>query len=214
VDYFIANSKNVADRIKRIYNRESEIIYPPVDTNVFTPFESKEDYYFTTLRVVPYKKLDLIVETFNMMPEKRLIVSGDGPGLDKIKKRAGNNVTFVGFVEREKLVSLMQRAKAFILAAEEDFGITSLEAQSCCTPVIAYRKGGYLETVLEGKTGVFFEEQTTESLSRCIEEFEKNPIRYRKEDFINHVACFSAEKFRMHFKKFVDRHVETARGKN
>jgi glycosyltransferase involved in cell wall biosynthesis len=213
VDYFIANSKNVAERIRRIYNRDSEIIYPPVDTALFTPCETKDDYYFTTLRVVPYKKLDLIVETFNRMPERKLIVSGDGPGLDKIRRRAASNVTFVGFVAREKLVSFMQRARAFVLAAEEDFGITSLEAQSCCTPVIAYRKGGYLETVIEGKTGVFFEEQTVESLTRCIDAFEKHPTTFRKEDFTSHVSRFSAEKFRERFKQFMDTHVEATRGK-
>ncbi len=208
VDHFIANSKNVAERIRRIYNRDSVIIYPPVDTMSFTPEEKKEDYYFTTLRIVPYKKLDLIIETFNTLPEKKLIVSGDGPAMKKIKAGAGKNIEFVGFVDQPQLVKYMQKAKAFILAAEEDFGITSLEAQSCCTPVIAYKKGGYLETVSENKTGVFFEEQTVESLKSAILNFEKRTTPFLKSDFLSNVASFTIENFRQAFKKCVDEYVE------
>lgn len=208
VDKFIANSRNVAERIQRIYDRESTVIYPPVDTVSFSPREQKEDYYFTTMRIVPYKKLDLIVDAFNEMPDKKLVVAGDGPGMERIIQRANKNIEFRGFVEKPELVSLMQKAKALILAAEEDFGITSLEAQSCCTPVIAYRKGGYLETVVEGKTGVFFDEQTTASLKQSVEHFENSGIQFKKEDFLNNVSEFSADKFRNAFKNFINRNVE------
>lgn len=207
VDLFIANSKNVAERIKRIYNRDSVVIYPPVDTGSFTPEENKDDYYFTTLRVVPYKRLDLIIDTFNQLPDKKLVVAGEGPALDKLKKKAGSNISFVGFVSKSELVRLMQKAKGFILAAEEDFGITSLEAQCCCTPVIAYRKGGYLETVIEGKTGVFFDHQTVESLRKAITDFENSGIKFRKQDFMANVENFTTEKFREAFKKTVDEYL-------
>jgi len=208
VDLFIANSKNVSERIHRIYNRDSVVIYPPVDTHSFTPEVNKDDYYFTTLRVVPYKKLDLIIETFNAMPDKKLVVSGDGPALKKIRSNAGKNIQFVGYVERSRLVTFMQKAKAFILAAEEDFGITSLEAQSCCTPVIALKKGGYLETVVENKTGVFFEEQTVESLKNAILKFEARTVPFQKENFIANVSNFTVENFRKAFKKCVADYVE------
>jgi glycosyltransferase involved in cell wall biosynthesis len=207
VDLFIANSKNVAERIKRIYNRDSVVIYPPVDTGSFTPEENKDDYYFTTLRVVPYKRLDLIIDTFNLLSDKKLVVAGEGPALEKLKKKAGSNIRFVGFVEKSELVRLMQKAKGFILAAEEDFGITSLEAQCCCTPVIAYRKGGYLETVVEGKTGVFFDHQTTESLRKAILDFENSGIRFRKEDFMANVEQFTTEKFRKAINKTVNEYL-------
>jgi len=208
VDYFIANSQNVAERIRRIYNRDSEIIYPPVDTIGFAPEAEKSDYYFTTMRVVPYKKLDLIVEAFNEMPDKQLIVAGNGPGLDRIIAAAGKNVLFKGFVPKPELVRLMQKAKALVLAAEEDFGITSLEAQSCLTPVIAYRKGGYLETVIENKTGIFFDDQTKESLINAVNRFETSGLDSGKSDFLNNVDKFSTEKFRETFKDFIASHVE------
>lgn len=208
VDHFIANSKNVSERIKRIYNRESVVVYPPVDTEQFTPDLQKENYYFTSMRVVPYKKLDLIVDAFNAMSEKRLIVAGDGPGLEKIKSRAGSNITFAGFVSKGKLIQLMQKARAFVLAAEEDFGITSLEAQSCCTPVIAYKKGGYLETVIDGKTGMFFNDQTVDSLKNAIIDFENSGIKFNETDFMNNVSSFSASNFRNKFKSYIDLYVE------
>lgn len=204
VDLFIANSRNVAERIKRIYSRDSTVIYPPVDTDLFSANEQKSDYYFTSLRVVPYKRLDLIVNTFNELPDKKLIVSGDGPDLEKIKAEAGSNIEFVGFLSQDKLVSYLQNAKAYLLAADEDFGITSLEAQSCCTPVIAFAKGGYLETVIEGKTGMFFKEQTVESLKSTIHDFEMAKYQFLKNDFINNVERFSREHFRIALKKCID----------
>lgn len=209
VDHFIANSKNVSERIKRIYNRDSVVVYPPVDTISFAPVENKDDFYFTTLRVVPYKKLNIIIETFNQLPDKKLVVAGDGPALDKIKQHAASNICFTGFVKKSELINYMQKAKAFILAADEDFGITSLEAQSCCTPVIAYRKGGYLETVIEGKTGIFFEEQSVGSLKKTIINFENSNYTFLKEDFLTNVAAFSIDKFRSSFKNYINQYVGT-----
>ncbi|WP_348814137.1 glycosyltransferase, partial [Flavobacterium maritimum] len=167
VDYFIANSEHIAQRIKKTYNKESVVIYPPVDVDFFTLEEQKEDYYLTASRMVPYKKTQLIVEAFNELPDLKLIVAGEGPELEKLQKIANSNIEFVGFVENKKLRSLMQKAKAFVFAAEEDFGIIPVEAQACGTPVIALKKGGTLETVLEKETGIFFEEQTAEKIKEA-----------------------------------------------
>ncbi|MFM7079447.1 MAG: glycosyltransferase [Bacteroidota bacterium] len=206
VDHFIANSQNVAERIQRIYQRSSTVIYPPVDTAAFTPQPNKSDYYFTSLRVVPYKRLDLIVDAFRHLPERKLIVAGDGPALAKIKSNAPPNVSFVGFVDKPTLVDYMRKAKAFILAAEEDFGITSLEAQSCLTPVIALRKGGYLETVVDNKTGLFFDKQTVESLLDAIHRLEERVIPFEATDFEKNVKGFSPDRFRSEMQQFIKSH--------
>ncbi|MFM7177686.1 MAG: glycosyltransferase [Bacteroidota bacterium] len=206
VDHFIANSKNVAERIKRIYNRDSTVIYPPVDIIGFSPYHEKEDYYFTSLRVVPYKRLDLIVEAFRLMPDKKLVVSGDGPALAKIRASAPPNVEFLGFISKNDLVSRVQKAKAYVLAAEEDFGITSLEAQSCLTPVIALKRGGYLETVVENKTGVFFNEQTADSMREAIMKFEEIDKPFEEIDFTKNVESFSTERFRNSISTFIRQH--------
>ena len=207
VDVFIANSHYVAERIKRIYNRDSVVLHPPVDTSSFTPCEEKEEYYFTSARMVPYKKIDLIIETFNALPNLKLVVSGDGPDLKRLQHLAKSNITFTGFLKKEELITKMQKAKAFVLAADEDFGITSLEAQSCCTPVIALKKGGYLETVVEGKTGVFFEEDSVNCLKNVILGFENINYAFSKDDFLNNVEKFSTQHFKKGFKKIVDEHI-------
>jgi glycosyltransferase involved in cell wall biosynthesis len=208
VDLFVANSKNVAERIKRIYGRDSIVLYPPVDISSFSPVQKKENYYFTSARMVPYKKLDLIIETFNELPHLNLIVSGDGPELKKLKTLGKKNIEFTGFIKKDELVKYIQKAKAFILAADEDFGITSLEAQSCCTPVIAYKKGGYLETVIEGSTGIFFEEQNVESLTKAILKLEDMKLPFKEADFISNVERFSIEQFQNGLKKIITDHVK------
>ena len=204
--HYIANSENVAERIQRLYNRNATVIYPPVDTENFTYQEKKSDYYLTSARLVPYKKVNLIVEAFSQLPNQKLIVSGDGPQLEHLKTIAGPNVSFAGFLERKDLISHIQNAKAFILAAEEDFGITSVEAQSCGTPVIALNKGGYKETVVSQKTGVFFNNQTSESIADCIKTFENEKLTFKKEDFMTNVDKFSINKFRMSFQKVLNRY--------
>ena len=209
VNYYIANSNNVADRIKRYYNREATVIYPPVDFNDFTLRGNETaDYYFTTARLVPYKKTKLIVEAFNQLPHLKLKVAGDGPELDELKNIAGKNIEFLGFISREDLISHFQHTKAFIAAAKEDFGITCLEAQSCGTPVIALKEGGYLETVLSGKTGVFFKEQTPTSLVSGIQLFEETGVKFTKQEIRNHTAVFSSDRFKKEFKSFVDQKLE------
>lgn len=205
VTHFIANSYYVAQRIKNIYKREATVIYPPVDTHYFTLQTQKADFYLTAARMVPYKKVNLIVDTFANFPYKKLIVIGDGPDLNKIKSNASPNVKFLGYQSPEMLKQYMQRAKAFIFAADEDFGITSIEAQACGTPVLAYKKGGNLETVVENKTGLFFNHQTVDSLKECIQNFEKNQSHFLPSEIRKHAEKFGEERFRKEFKNFVDK---------
>ena len=182
VDYFIANSRFIARRIKKVYGREAEVIYPPVDVEGFEYCKDKENYYLTASRMVPYKKVKLIVEAFNEMPERELVVIGEGPDFKKIQEIAGDNVQLLGYQPDDVLRKYMQHAKAFVFAAEEDFGITPVEAQACGTPVIAYGRGGALETVrgygqgADDATGVFFGEQTVESIKEAVEHFEQVSI--------------------------------------
>ncbi len=210
VDHFIANSEFIAKRIWKVYRREAKVIYPPVDIKGFSLQETKEDFYLTASRMVPYKKIDLIVEAFTKMPKKHLIVIGEGPDFKKIKKNAGSNITLLGYQSFEVLKDHMQRAKGFVFAAEEDFGITPVEAQACGTPVIAFGKGGSLETVRdldnEKPTGVLFAQQKIEDIVMAVQLFEQNinkfiPIhcrenamKFSKENFIENFTYFLQEK--------------------
>jgi glycosyltransferase involved in cell wall biosynthesis len=203
VDLFIANSRYIARRILKVYRRQAEVIYPPVDVEAFTLRQDKEDFYLTASRMVPYKRIDLIVEAFSQMPDKRLVVIGDGPEMPKVRAKAGPNVTLLGYQPFEVLRDYMQRAKAFVFAAEEDFGIAPVEAQACGTPVIAFGKGGAAETVVAGETGIFFQDQNVPSLIKAIEEFEKlrfDPLRVRK-----NAERFSSERFRREFAALIER---------
>jgi glycosyltransferase involved in cell wall biosynthesis len=208
VDCFIANSKYIAKRIKKVYGRESVVIYPPVDVDKFEVCTQKENFYLTASRMVPYKRIDLIVEAFSKMPDKRLVVIGNGPDSGKVKRKAGKNVELLGYQPFEVLKYYMRRAKAFIFAAEEDFGIVPVEAQACGTPVIAYGKGGVLETVVEGKTGMFFGEQTVESVVEAIENFEQREDVFDPLEIRKHAEKFSKDRFKKEFRKFVDKKVE------
>jgi len=207
VDFFVANSNFISKRIRKIYGRASEVIYPPVDVSSFSIFTSKGDYYLAASRMVPYKKMNLIVEAFSRMPDKKLIVVGDGTEFDKCVALATPNVEMLGYQEFEMLRDLMQKAKAFVFAAEEDFGITPVEAQACGTPVIAFGKGGALETVVDSndtsiRTGVLFPEQSVDSLIAAVGRFESgpefDPLVCRK-----NAEKFGIENFRENFLKFV-----------
>jgi glycosyltransferase involved in cell wall biosynthesis len=208
VDYFIGNSQFIARRIKKVYGREADVIYPPVNIDNFSLWTKKEDYYLTASRMVPYKKMRLIVEAFNQMPDKKLIVIGAGPEYEKTKAIAGKNVTMMGFQPFGVLKEKMQHARAFVFAAEEDFGITPVEAQACGTPVIAYGKGGSLETVRgqdkDNPTGIFFNEQTVESICDAVKRFEDLKTKILPEDCRKHAEEFSEERFRDEFKNFVE----------
>ena len=209
VDSFIAISHFIARRIKKVYRRESTVIYPPVDIHAFTQVDNKESFYLAASRMVPYKRIDLIVEAFSKMPDRRLVVIGDGPEFDKVKAKAGKNIEILGYQEFGVLKDHMQRARAFVYAAEEDFGIIPLEAQACGTPVIAFGKGALLETIRdlashEEPTGVFFKSQTVESIKETVEYFEKNMEGITPEACRKNAERFAPEVFRENFSRFVE----------
>jgi glycosyltransferase involved in cell wall biosynthesis len=210
VDHMIADSKFISKRIKKVYGRESVVIYPPVDVVGFGLVENKHDYYLTASRMVPYKRMDLIVEAFAKMPDKKLVVIGDGPEMDKIKSFATSNVQILGYQSFEVLRTHMQNAKAFVFAAEEDFGITPLEAQACGTPVIAYGKGGALETVVDCSdtnkaTGIWFKEQTVDSLISAVDKFENLSVPISPRVCRAHSETFGVNRFRSEILSFATR---------
>lgn len=208
VDHFVANSKFIARRIKKVYGREADVIYPPVDVNRFSLCKQKDDYYFTASRLVPYKRIDIIVEAFSHMPEKKLVVIGDGSEMTKIKSKASKNVEILGYQSNNVMEEHMRKAKAFVFAAEEDFGITPVEAQACGTPVIAFGKGGALETIrpfgTNSPTGLFFDKQEVGSIISAINQFENI------KDVVDPVACrdnalhFSSERFQREITNYVE----------
>lgn len=204
VDYFVSNSNFIGRRIRRVYHRFSTTIYPPVDTTKFELCDKKEDFYLTASRFVPYKKIDLIVEAFSKMTDKKLVVIGNGPDFDKITKQKYPNITFLGFQSFEVLKENMQKAKGFVFAAIEDFGITPVEAMACGTPVLALAKGGCNETVVDGISGYLFENQTSESIIECILKFEKNYQIFDANTIRNHAENFNIERFKSTFSVFVD----------
>lgn len=216
VDAFVANSSFIARRIRKVYRRESRVIYPPVDVADFPLCWDKEDFYVTASRMVPYKKVDLIVEAFSAMPDKRLVVIGDGPDFAKVRAKAGPNVQLLGFAGVEVLRDHLQRARAFVFAAEEDFGISPLEAQACGTPVIALGRGGALETIVPlldaeragsspAPTGVFFYEQSAAAIVAAVERFEAAGAAITPEACRENALRFAPERFRAEFTAFVER---------
>jgi glycosyltransferase involved in cell wall biosynthesis len=211
VDHFVANSKFIARRIAKTYGRKAQVIYPPVDTREFTPSEAKEDFYLTASRFVPYKMVPMIVEAFRAMPEKRLVVLGDGPELLRVQALAAKapNVELLGFRPAEELRGWMQRARAFVFAAEEDFGIVPVEAQACGTPVIAYGRGGALETVrglgsVSDPTGLFFDAQTPAALIAAVERFEAQRQQFSAAACRANAERFSIERFTDEMRALVD----------
>lgn len=211
VDYFIANSKFIRRRIWKCYRREAKVIYPPVSVKNFTMVTQKENFYVAVSRMVSYKKMDLIVEAFNSMPDKKLIVIGDGPEFFKIKSKAGKNISLLGYQSLDVLKDYMQRAKAFVFAAEEDFGITPVEAQACGTPVIAYGKGGALETVrglgVDKPTGIFFKEQKVPALCEAIKFFEENEEKFLSSNCRENAERFNEERFKTELKDYIDKQI-------
>jgi glycosyltransferase involved in cell wall biosynthesis len=201
VDKFIANSAYIARRIHKIYRRPAQVVHPPIDIDNFVARLDKEDFYFTASRLVPYKRVDLIVQAFTKMPQRRLIVIGDGPEMERIRKLAVSNVTLLGYQPNEVLRDHLQRARAFVFSAEEDFGILPVEAQACGTPVIAFGKGGALETIVglddgsgRAPTGVFFEAQTVDAIIDAVQCFEATLIK--PQDCRMRAESFSVEVFR------------------
>ena len=209
VDHFIANSHFIERRIKKAYRRNSTVIYPPVNIDRFRFVENKDNYYVVASRMVQYKKIPLIIEAFNRMPSRNLVVIGDGPDFDECKKIANHNIKILGWQPNSELVMAMQNAKAFVYIAEEDFGISPIEAQACGTPVIAYGKGGLAETIIDVSkdmpTGILYADQSVDSLISAVEKFEKYSHLIRPENCRKNSERFSAERFNSEFKGFVIR---------
>ena len=203
VDYFIANSSFIARRIKKVYARESEVIHPPVDVEKFIPCLVKNDYYFTASRLVPYKKIDLIAAAFKLMPDKKLIIAGSGPDKDKLLNLIDGvkNIRYVGFITDAQMIEYMEKAKAFVFAGEEDFGIIPVEAQACGTPVIAYGVGGVRDSVVAGVTGELFNSQDVSSLIDAVMKFENSS--YDANACVDNAKKFSVAEFCSKFKESV-----------
>ena len=208
VDHYIANSHFIARRIWKVYRRDATVIHPPVDVDNFSLRTNKEPFYLTASRMVPYKKINAIVEAFRALPDRKLVVIGDGPEMKRIKALAGPNVEILGYQPSSVLSDLMQRARAFIFAAEEDFGITPVEAQACGTPVIAYGRGGALETIRglddARPTGLFFQRQDAAAIAEAVLEFERHADRIAPLDCWENAQRFSAQIFRETCGKFVE----------
>ena len=196
VHHFVANSGYIAKRIAHVYRRSAEVVYPPVGTERFTCEAEKGNYYFAAGRLVPYKKMDLIVEAFNLMPEKKLVLSASGTDGQRLRQLAGPNIEFRSDCSNEEFLSLMSKARAFVFAAEEDFGITMAEALACGTPVIAFGKGGATEIVEQGKSGILFGSQTAESLCRALHDFEQKGLEWDAARISASAERFSRKRFR------------------
>ncbi|WP_426151297.1 glycosyltransferase family 4 protein [Pseudomonas sp. DC3000-4b1] len=208
VDEFVANSRFIGRRIDKAYRRPSTVIYPPVDTSGFSFNSEKQDYYVTASRMVPYKKIPMIVEAFSAMPDKRLVVIGDGPELARVRALAGPNISVLGPQPFEVLRQHLQNARAFVFAAEEDFGITPVEAQACGTPVIAFGRGGVLETVRglddPSPTGVFYPRQSTEALIAAVATFEREQYRIDAQACREQAEQFNERRFERQLRQFVE----------
>ncbi|MDX1948206.1 MAG: glycosyltransferase family 4 protein [Pirellulaceae bacterium] len=205
VDLFVANSRYVARRIEKTYRRPAEVIYPPVDIERFTLGGERDDYYLAASRLVPYKRIDLIVEAFRNMPGKKLVVIGDGPDFQKIAAKRPPNVELLGYQDGPTLVRHLQTARALVFAADEDFGILPVEAQACGTPVIAYGRGGATETVLDGESGLLFAEQTPAAIVAAVERFERWPAPFEAERIRANAERFSIARFRAELAELVER---------
>jgi glycosyltransferase involved in cell wall biosynthesis len=198
VDVLVANSTNIAKRIWRIYRRRAHVIHPPVEVDRFNPKQTREDFYLTVSRVVPYKRVDLIVEAFSRLGLP-LVVIGDGPGGIRLREKCARNVQFLGRQPDSVVKDYMERCKAFVFAAEEDFGITPVEAQAAGAPVIAYGRGGVLDTVIPGTTGFFFGTQTVEALTSAVTSFEANECKIDPEVIRKNAERFRPEAFTRQF---------------
>ena len=194
VDSFVANSRFIARRIAKVYRREAEVIYPPVDTAAFSPLAKRDDFYLTASRLVPYKRVDVLVEAFAQLPDRRLVVVGDGPELGRLRAKATPNVSLVGYQDAAALRDYLERARAFLFASREDFGIVLVEAQAAGAPVIAFAQGGALETIrpldAPQPSGVLFGEQTAAAVVQAVHTFERQEHRIRPAD-----CRASAERF-------------------
>ncbi|MBU1445748.1 glycosyltransferase, partial [Patescibacteria group bacterium] len=201
-DFYIANSRNSQKRIKKYYQKDSKVIYPPVELDRLTPTKTHEDYFLIVSTLTPYKKVDLAVQLFNKIG-KQLVIIGDGPHKPYLQSTAGKNISFLGFKDDEVVAQYYQNCRALIFPGEEDFGITPVEAMACGKPVLAYRKGGTLETVIEGVTGEFFDKQTVDSMESGLARLIMNEKNYSTSKIRKHAEQFSQDKFIQAIKEIV-----------
>jgi len=211
VDKYVANSEFIRKRIWKTYRRDAQVIYPPVDTAAFQlGQDGREDYYFTASRMVPYKQVPLIAKAFSERPNLKLVIAGDGPEMARVRAQAGPNVEILGHVSFDELRLHMQKARAFVFAAKEDFGIVPVEAQACGCPVIALGKGGTAETVrdlsMQNPTGVWFDQQTPESLLQAIDSMEAEHEFLTQENCRQNALSFGSMRFQ---KELVDCIIDT-----
>lgn len=203
VHRFVAISAAVSKRIKDAYQRDAEIIYPPVDVARFKPAQTRENFYITVTRLVPHKRVDIIVEAFSQL-NLPLLVIGEGPELERLRQLANPNIQFLGYQPDEKVAELLGKARGFVCATEEDFGIAIVEAQAAGCPVIAYGKGGAVETVLEKRTGILFSEQTPRSLVDALQEFEQIYPCFQADNLVENSNNYQKENFVCRFKHLVE----------
>ena len=204
IDEIVAISHWTAANVKKYYHRNASVIYPPVDIERFKLCPEKANFYLTVSRLVPYKKIDLIVAAFSKMPDKKLVVIGDGPDFRKVQRHPGGNIEFLGFQPDQIVTKYMLQARAFVFAAIEDYGIVPLEAQACGTPVIAYGRGGVQESMIDGKTGIFYSEQSTKSLVGAVERFENEETRFDRHELRQNAERFSKERFQGEMQKYIE----------
>jgi glycosyltransferase involved in cell wall biosynthesis len=193
VTTFVANSEHVRARIRTLYSRDAAVVHPPVDVDRFVARSERDDYYVTTAALVPYKRVDLIVQAFNALG-RRLVIIGSGPEQNALERSAAANISFTGWISDDQVADLLSRARGFVYAGVEDFGIALVEAQAAGAPVIAYARGGALETVLHGETGVLFHHQTTTALAAAVLDFEQRPFSLAA--LVSHAQSFGAARFR------------------
>jgi glycosyltransferase involved in cell wall biosynthesis len=201
VDLFIANSRHVAGHIRSVYGREAAVVYPPVDTSYWTPGGHRDDYFLIAGRLVAYKRVDVAIRAARLAGV-RVVVAGDGPALDRLKRIAGPEVEFVRSPDRDALRELYRHARAFVMPGVEDFGMTMVEAQACGTPVIAYRAGGALEAVREGVTGILYASPSATTLARVMRGFQ--PEAFTPAALRAHVEAFDKSTFDARIKGILD----------
>ncbi|GAA0752362.1 glycosyltransferase family 4 protein [Sphingomonas sp. ABOLD] len=204
VDAFVANSHHVARRIAQYYRREAAVIAPPVDVDKFHLADAVEDYYLITGRHVGYKRIDLAIDACERLG-RRLVITGTGPDTDSLKRRSGRNTLFVGQCSFAELKDYYAKARAFLMPGEEDFGIAPVEAMASGRPVLAFARGGALDTVIDGTSGILFDEQSADGLCDAILRFEAGSARFEPKAIRAHASGFSRARFEADFKAFVDR---------
>jgi len=207
-DHLLAISHWTEERIKQAWGRESHVIYPPVDVNRFSPANDRDDFYLHVARLVPYKMTAEIIRAFNQL-KLPLIIIGDGPEMPHLQKIANENIKLLGYQTDAVVTNLMNRAKAFVYMAVEDFGIAMVEAQAAGCPVIAYGKGGATEILLNGQTGLLFQEQTSLSLIEAILQSRKMKLNWKAAHAKRNAARFSSQRFREEFSAFMDKVIKS-----